>query len=817
MARSRPDTLEAYRRKRDFSKTSEPAGKPRKAAGRSFVVQKHAARRTHFDFRLEHDGTLKSWAVTCGPSLDPGDKRLAVRTEDHPLDYGAFEGVIPKGQYGAGPVMIWDEGTWEPLVDADDGLAEGDLKFKLHGKRLKGEWVLVRMRGKPGEKRENWLLIKKSDRHADKQGDITEAQRTSVKSGRDMAGIEAGAARGDRGKSAEKLPDFVSPQLATLVEEPPEGEGWLHEIKYDGYRIIAAVSGDSVRLYTRSGQDWTERFAPLVPAFQALGLDRALLDGEVVVFDGKGHSRFAMLQDALKGGDAPMSFMAFDLLSLGGKSLRAEPLHKRKEALATLLKGVKGALRYSDHVEGDGERMRAKACAMGLEGIISKRRDAAYRSGRSRIWVKSKCAGRDEFVIGGWRPSNVAGRPFASLLLGEYDGSELNYRGRVGTGFDDAEMEALGEKLQALSRKTPPFKKVPQSVARAAKWVTPRLVAEIAYTERTPDGHLRHPSYLGLREDKPAKSVETMPMPNAKDVIEMAGLRLTSPDKVLFPEQGVTKRDLARYLLDTADRILPHLARRPVSLVRCPEGRGGGCFYQKHGMRGFPDSLRTVEIREKDGERADYLYIEDEAGLIGAAQMGALELHIWGAHIDRLEAPDRLVLDLDPADDVAFAEVKRAAQDLRDILAAARLQSFALLTGGKGVHVVAPLDRRQDWDTLKRFAAGLARALAAAEPDRFTAKAAKSGRKGRIFIDWLRNERGATAIAPYSPRARAGAPVATPVGWDELTRIDSAAAYGIGTIDARLRGLKQDPWQGYFDLRQSIRKEALVLVEKRIK
>jgi bifunctional non-homologous end joining protein LigD len=322
---------------------------------------------------------------------------------------------------------------------------------------------------------------------------------------------------------------------------------------------------------------------------------------------------------------------------------------------------------------------------------------------------------------------------------------------------------------------------------------------------------------LGLREDKPAKSVETMPMPNAKDVIEMAGLRLTSPDKVLFPEQGVTKRYLARYLLDTAGRILPHLARRPVSLVRCPEGRGGGCFYQKHGMRGFPDSLRTIEIREKDGERADYLYIEDEAGLIGAAQMGALELHIWGAHIDKLEAPDRLVLDLDPADDVAFAEVKRAAQDLRDILAAARLQSFALLTGGKGVHVVAPLDRRQDWDTLKRFAAGLARALAAAEPDRFTAKAAKSGRKGRIFIDWLRNERGATAIAPYSPRARAGAPVATPVGWDELARTDSAAAYGIGTIERRLRGLKQDPWEGYFDLRQSIRKEALVLVEKRMK
>jgi bifunctional non-homologous end joining protein LigD len=581
--------------------------------------------------------------------------------------------------------------------------------------------------------------------------------------------------------------------------------------------VIAAVSGESVRLCTRSGQNWTERFAQLVPSFQALGLDGALLDGEVVVFDRKGHSRFAMLQSALKGGQQPMSYMAFDLLALGGKSLRAEPLHDRKAALAKLLKGANGAVRYSDHVEGNGEPMRAKACAMGLEGIVSKRSDAAYRSGRSRIWVKSKCVGRDEFVIGGWSPSKVAGRPFASLLLGEFDGGELIYRGRVGTGFDEAEMKALGEKFQALSRKTPPFKNIPQNAAHGAKWVSPQLVAEIAYTERTRDGYLRHPSYLGLREDKPAKSVETMPMSKEKDAIEMAGVRLTSPDKVLFPEQGVTKRDLARYLLDTADRILPHLARRPLSLVRCPDGRGGGCFYQKHGMRGFPDSLRTIEIREKDGDRDDYLYIEDEAGLIGAAQTGALELHIWGAHIDKLEAPDRLVLDLDPADDVAFAEVKSAALELRDILAAARLQSFALLTGGKGVHVVAPLDRRQDWETLKNFAAGLARTLAAAEPDRFTAKAGKSGRKGRIFIDWLRNERGATAVAPYSPRARAGAPVATPVGWDELARIDSAAAYNVQTIEKRLRGLSKEPWHGYFDLRQSIRKQALALLEKGLK
>jgi bifunctional non-homologous end joining protein LigD len=814
MAKAQTDTLGDYRAKRDFSKTAEPHGKSRTKSGRSFVIQKHAARRTHFDFRLEHNGVLKSWAVTRGPSLDPGDKRLAVRTEDHPVDYGSFEGVIPKGEYGAGPVMIWDKGTWEPLTDPDKGLADGDLKFRLKGKRLKGEWVLVRMRNKSDEKHENWLLIKKLDRYSDPEADMTGCFQTSVETGRDMAAILAGApAKRAGSKSGVKLPAFVQPQLATLVKKPPEGDGWLHEIKYDGYRIIAAVSGDAVEYYSRSGKDWTAKFDALTPSFGKLGLRDALIDGEVVVFDRKGRSQFSMLQQALKEGNGELTFMAFDLLADDGKSLRSKPLSDRKARLAKHLKSAKGSVRYCDHIEGDGETMRIKACQMGLEGIISKRANSAYRSGRSKTWLKSKCIGRNEYVIGGWQPSNAAGRPFASILLGEFAGDVLRYRGSVGTGFSQAEMEHLIRKLKSLRQETTSFEDVPKSVSRTAEWVTPKLVAEISYTEHTKEGYLRHPSYLGLREDKPAKNVGAAKMTTANDTGEMAGVRLTSPDKVMFSEQGVTKVDLARYLADTADRILPYLAGRPLSLVRCPEGRRKSCFFQKHAIPGFPDNFRRIEIREKDGGAADYLYIEDKAGLVAAAQMGVLEFHIWGSKVDKLEKPDRLVFDLDPADDVTFNDVKNAAQDLRDVLAAADLKSFPLLTGGEGIHLVAPLERRQDWTTVKRFAAGLARKLSEAEPERFTAKASKAGRKGRIFIDWLRNARGATAIAPYSPRAHAGAPIATPVSWQELGRIKSASQYKLDTIKRRLTHLKDNPWSGYFDLRQSIREEVLALVE----
>jgi len=509
MAKTRTDTLSDYRKKRDFSKTSEPSGRTGKKGGRSFVIQKHAARRTHFDFRLEHDGVLKSWAVTKGPSLDPSEKRLAVRTEDHPLDYGSFEGVIPEGEYGAGPVMLWDQGRWEPLVDPDDGLAEGDLKFRLKGKRLKGEWALIRMRSKSGEKRENWLLIKKADRYADRDADVTERFDTSVESGRAMTTIRRDdASETESNQSRAQRPAFVKPQLATLVKTAPDGDDWLHEIKYDGYRVIAAVSGDAVRFYTRSGKDWTDKFETLVPAFQALDLNGVLIDGEVVVLDKHGQSRFSMLQDALKNDRAPLTFMAFDLLAENGKSMRSKRLEDRKARLSTLLKSAKDPLRYSDHHEGEGERIRAEACRHGLEGIISKRRDRPYRSGRSRDWLKSKCGGRREFVIGGWNPSSASGRPFASLLLGEFDGDKLRYRGRVGTGFDQAEMKALAAKMDALSRKTAPFHDVPSEIGRNAHWLTPRLVAEIAYTEHTSDGYLRHPSYLGLREDKPARNVK---------------------------------------------------------------------------------------------------------------------------------------------------------------------------------------------------------------------------------------------------------------------------------------------------------------------
>ena len=810
------DKLERYRSMRDFGRTPEPAGGQRSGEG-FFIVQKHEATRLHYDFRLAHDGVLLSWAVTKGPSLDPGDKRLAVRTEDHPLDYADFEGTIPKGAYGGGTVMLWDRGAYEPLEDLDTGLKDGKIKVQLQGERLKGGFALVRMRSKRGEKRENWLLIKEKDEEVRVDWDPA-AFTTSVVSGRKMPEIAEGKpARKSRVKSARpgkasngaKLPDFVSPQLATLAEEAPEGEDWVHEIKYDGYRLMAAVSGSRVRLYTRSGQDWTHRFRTVAEDLAKRDLPTCLLDGEVVVAGSGGRSDFGELQRVLRDGSGNFAYFLFDLLQLERDDLRKLPLLERKERLRALLAGRRDTIRYSDHEQGRGDRVAQQACRLGLEGIISKRADAPYRSTRNRDWLKVKCVRRQEFVIGGWTPS-TKNRSFASLILGVWTDEGLLYRGRVGTGFDAAMQQELYALMQAREQDKPPFIEVPRDIRRRARWCKPDLVVEVNYTEITRDGSIRHGVFMGLREDKPAESV-TMEKPVSPPDQDQkrkrgsetpAGVTLTNADRVLFPQMGITKRDLADYLLGVAPRMLPHLEGRPVSLVRCPQGRSKTCFFQKHAGKGFPSQFGAIAIQEKKGGSEDYLLVESEAALAASAQVGVLEFHVWGSRKDDIERPDRIVFDLDPDEAVAFADVRQAAQELAAILDEGGLKAFPMATGGKGLHLVVPIVRRHPWPIVSGFTKAFAERVAELDPQRFVATMSKAKRKGRIFIDHFRNQRGSTAIAPYSPRAREGGPVAMPLHWDELP--DLAAANLFSFSDALERLDENDPWSDYMKTRQSL-------------
>jgi bifunctional non-homologous end joining protein LigD len=871
---SSTDTLAEYRRKRDFARTPEPGPKKAKSEGYSFVVQKHAARRLHYDFRLELDGVLKSWAVTKGPSLDPAEKRLAVRTEDHPLAYGDFEGIIPKGEYGGGTVMVWDRGSWEPVGDPHKGLEEGKLKFRLHGERMKGGWTLVRMQPKKGESRENWLLIKERDGEAGEAEELIRTYETSAKTGRAMDEIagdetsatwssnrpriapEEDAPKPKRARARKgKVPDFQPPQLATLVDAAPAGRAWLHELKYDGYRCLLAIGGGEVRCYSRNGLDWTERFGRIARAAEAIDVGSALIDGEIVAFAPDGRTDFSTLQQALSNG-GPISCFVFDLLSLDGKDLRKLPLGERKDKLRELVAGLApdGPIQYSEHVRGEGEAVLARICGAGHEGIVSKKADSAYQNRRSRTWVKVKCTRRQEFVIAGWTPSERR-TGFASLILGAYRDGRLAYAGRVGTGFNQADLLDLEGRLDKLQRKEAPLDGVPRDVSRRACWVEPKLVAEIAYTEFTADGVLRHPSFLGLREDKDARKViferpepteEVVPdagdakaekkptknagakkparKPPAKSAplepqgavakgnrLEVAGISVSNPDRVLWPGQGVTKAELVAYYQAVAERMLAHGARRPLSLVRCPQGRSRHCFYQKHTTGTFPEAMKPVGIRESSGEEEEYSYFDDLAGIIAGVQMGVLEFHIWGSRIDNVEKPDRLVFDLDPDEGLDFGDVRRAAFDLRDRLQALGLTTFPMLTGGKGVHVVAPLAPRLEWPQVKAFARAFATSLAGEAPERYTANMSKAKRKGRIFLDYLRNDRGSTAICPYSTRRKEGAPVAAPVTWAELEVVEGAAAFDLRTMPARVRD-EPDPWADYGKVRQSITKRMLAKV-----
>ena len=831
MAGKAEDLLRDYRAKRNFARTQEPSGDDANMpeAGRgSFVVQKHDATRLHYDFRIELDGVLKSWAVTKGPSNNPADKRLAVRVEDHPLDYGGFEGTIPEGEYGGGTVMLWDRGTWEPLGDPHEGLEKGDLKFRLFGERMKGEWVLVHMKGRDtkrrsGPDRQNWLLIKHRDAYARDKDTLTTRFTRSVATGRDFKGIAGGAAPEKASKVPAKavwhsdggeVPAFRPVQLATLVDSVPAGEDWLFEMKYDGYRCLAAIAGDSVRLYTRSGLDWTDRFGALVAPLRKLQIGSALIDGEVCAFDAKGRTDFTTLKNVLSNGGR-LEYFAFDLLEADGKDLSKLPLVERKARLEKLLgkSARQDPVQYSSHVRGHGQKVLDALCREGHEGTIAKRAGAPYRGERSKDWLKIKCLHRQEFVIGGWSPSSKR-RGFASLLLGAWEGDRLIYRGRVGTGFSQDLLEEIFGRLQKLARKTSPFAAVPREIARHARWTRPELVGEIAYTEMTGDGILRHPSFIGLRGDKPAKEVrmeEPQPIEDdGEEVAERLGVRLTSPDRVVYPGQGITKSALVAYYEAVAEAMLPHIANRPLSLVRCPQGRAKQCFFQKHDTGGFPPQLRSAPITEKDGEKKDYFFIEDLAGLVAGTQMNVLEWHIWGSHFPAVEQPDRLVFDIDPDIGLDFSAITGAATDIRDRLEALGLVSYAMVSGGKGIHVVVPLEPGKTWPGIKAFCRAIAQNLAAEEPQRFTANLSKAQRKGRLFLDYLRNERGSTAICPWSVRSREGAPVAVPVSWDEVKGLKRANGFSLDAAAQRARS--GDVWEGYFKQRQKLTDKMLKAV-----
>jgi len=858
-------SLAQYRRKRRFERTAEPRGAAarRPRSGHLFVVQKHDASQLHYDFRLEFAGVLKSWAVPKGPSLDPRVKRLAVEVEDHPLEYGSFEGTIPQGEYGGGTVMLWDHGEWEPLEDPQTGFRTGKLKFELRGEKLRGQWMLVRRHGQKSSKPQ-WLLFKIRDAEAKNEQDfaVAEALPLSITTGRDLDQIAAGerprstkrrprtsspatmgngkpavgaprVKKSGRGFKKPRLPTAISPQLPTLVESPPDGNQWIHEIKFDGYRMLCYVDSSSVRFETRNHLDWTAKLPDLAEAITRLDLRGTILDGEIVAFDKQGVSDFQLLQNAFRerqGGK--LVYTVFDLLACDGVDLRDLPLEERKARLQKLkLPADRASIRYTDHMLGQGQAFFKQAQRHGLEGIVSKRRDRPYVSGRGTDWVKVKGHQRAEFVIGGFSAPGGARQGFGALLIGYHDAQgKLQYAGRVGTGFSAQTLRDLQSRLERLEQPKSPFAPSEFLAARmqGVHWVRPQLVAEVAFSNWTRDQLLRQPSYQGLREDKPAKSVtREMPQPvpealgsqsngrdnsakanrpankrrkssrtarsrasaNGKEIqglsplvkngakeTSLAGVRLTHPDKILYPDCDITKRDLAQYYLDISKSILPHVVNRPLAIVRCPDGVEGERFFQKHPGPAAPKELRRIEVPENDG-KATYLVIDDVSGLIALAQIGDLEIHVWGARTDALERPDRLVFDLDPAPELAWRQVIAAALELRDFLQELGLKSFVKTSGGKGLHLVAPIQRKHDWQCTADFCRLVAQAAERLAPERFVATMSKRARTGKVFIDWLRNQRGATAVAAFSTRASAGAPVSLPLTWDELPRTKSAAQF----------------------------------------
>lgn len=824
-------SLEQYQSKRDFKKTAEPAGKvtPGKTSGGIFVIQKHDATRLHYDFRLEHDGVLWSWAVTRGPSLDPHEKRLAVHVEDHPLDYASFEGTIPKGEYGGGTVIVWDEGTWTPEIDPAKAMKKGHISFELKGKKLNGLWHLVRLKPRAGEKRDNWLLIKSNDAAARPGEDILKDAPKSVKSGLTIEQVAEGKtadgkkpkvwhsnkpAAASKAKAGKRL-DFIEPQLATLERDAPPGKDWLHEVKFDGYRMQAQIAGTEVRLLTRAGLDWTEKFGPeIVAELAQLKCSDAIIDGEIVVLADSGVSSFSLLQQDLSANrTSRFTYYVFDLMRLDGKDLRREPLVERKQALQELLgePAENAAVRFSDHFAEPGKIMLQHACRMGLEGIVSKRADAPYRSGRGPSWVKSKCTERQEFVIGGYLPSEKTGRGLRSLLVGYHEGGKLHYAGRVGTGFSVKGATDLKKKLDALKAKSSPFAAtVPNG--KGLVWVKPELVGEVEFRSWTSDRIIRHASFQGLREDKPAEEVvqekpskaDSKAKPAVSSADKAAGtkagamttsVKLSHPEKLLWPDEKISKQALLEHYALVWPRMQQFVVNRPLSLVRAPDGIGGPRFFQKHASAGMSDKIARMKD-PTDGE--EILFIRDFDGLAALVQYGVVEVHIWGCTTDELEKPDQIIFDLDPDEGVDVKAVREAALDIRGKLDDLSLPNFVKPSGGKGYHVLVPLKPSADWEAVKTFSHDFAKALEQAAPDRYTATLSKKARTGKIFVDYLRNSRGSTTVAPYSSRAKKGATVSIPVTWAEVEAGLAPNSFPIGDKTTLKQLEKADPWADFF-------------------
>jgi len=878
-AAAHPAPLARYREKRDFDVTSEPRPQAtrRKGAG-GFVIQKHAARRLHYDFRLELDGVLVSWAVPKGPSVDPRDKRLAVHVEDHPVAYGGFEGTIPEGQYGAGTVLVWDRGTWEPVGDPRAGLADGKLVFRLHGHKLAGLWELVKI-AKPGERQEAWLLFKKHDEWArpHDEYDVVAAHPDSVlarplpllespapapppsraASRRTSRRVAAGADPFDvaalEGAVKARLPETLSPQLATLAKAAPTHGDWVYEIKFDGYRLLARLARGRAAILTRGGHDWTHKLGALAEELATLGLRDAWIDGEAVVLDAEGRPHFNLLQNALDGGRAEsVVYFAFDLPFANGHDLRGVPLHARRALLARVIEAHGGErLRFSADFPASAAQVLESACAMGLEGVIAKRRDGAYTSARSSDWLKLKCQARQEFVIGGFSDRSDNPRAVGALTLGYFDAAGvLQYAGRVGTGWSSAEATALRTKLAKLVTGRSPF---PAGTTRSTRWMTrpaaedhwvrPRLVAEIAFAEWTPDGSVRHASYQGLREDKDARTVgreraaappktaqpESPTMPTAAAAtspravtparrakpgeVEVEGVRVSHPDRVIDAASGRTKLELVRYYASVAEWMLPHLKGRPVSLVRAPQGVGHELFFQKHA------DVRTMPgVKSLEGLWAGHdplLEIPSTKALLAAAQMNVVEFHTWNSVKRVIDKPDRVIFDLDPGEGVGFAQVREGAELVHALLRELGLKAWLKTSGGKGLHVVVPLAARLDYDTVKDFSRAVVQHLADTIPQRFVVKSGGTNRVGRIFVDWLRNGFNATTAAAFSARARPGLGVSMPVDWDELPEIRGGDQWTIADARDRLSFQKADPWAGYWTCRQTITKARKALDDAR--
>lgn len=788
------DHLERYRERREFSITPEPKGARKRAKGTRevlhYYIQRHDATRLHYDFRLELDGTLKSWAVPKGPSLDPADKRLAVQTEDHPLDYGEFEGVIPEKQYGAGEVLLWDKGEWTP-EDADPraALRKGTLHFRLDGEKLHGSWVLTRLRDTA--KKPQWLLIKRNDEGASKDVAIVDERPESVKR----------APKKSRRAARAEVPAFVTPQLATLVTEPPRSGDWVYEVKHDGYRMLARFSPEGIRLFTRSGKDWTAKLPALARALAKTGIENAWLDGEVVVPGPDGRASFQALQNAFEAGaDSKIVYYVFDAPFLDGKDQRQLPLKVRKSRLkAKLSKQTSSRVRFSDDLTGTAAEVLEHACKLRLEGLIGKQAQALYVAGRSTSWIKLKCRLRQDFVIAGYSAPKGSRSGFGAIVLGVYEKPrKLVYAGKVGTGFDDQRLASLGKQFAALKTKESPLENPPRE--KGISWLRPKLVAQVEFAERTNEGLIRQGSFMGLREDIPAKQVG---VELAQQAPEEARIKVTHPERLIWPSLKITKGELARYYAEVGEWMLPHAAKRPLTLVRCPDGAEAKCFYQRHlGMGASPGDLKELErLRSSKGK---YLYLDSQAGILSAVQNGAVEFHTWGASVPDIKHPDRITMDLDPGPGIDWRELVQATKLTRTLLEKLGLKSFLKTTGGKGLHVVAPLQPKLEWDEVKEFTRLVAEFLVKAQPDLFIATISKAQRSGKIFVDYLRNSETASAVSAYSARARKDAGVSTPVEWDELGRADLRERFTVLTVPKRLAKLTLDPWAEYQSTRQSI-------------